>query len=392
MLSRHLHLLLAALHRAALHPSGWQDFIVALEIALPGVGVSLFGLDGNKGRVIYVTTGSGIDPAGLKLFADYYHAINPFASFLANVPPGTTRQSVADVPDEKLEQTEFYNDWMRHQDHLIGGVALRTRPHQGRSLVVGVNVRRGGREETNRKAQALLRWLEPHVSHAFHVSEVIAELNSHHLLAGSGSLMMSHGGTIICERNLTVIWADSRLMDNSVGVLWIDLLGRLRFVDPETQHWAANLVPGRMSLRLPRERQIGVWTIRALDGQVTTCASPAFPGAFRGAGWPEQQLVFVISRNAPVPSRERHLMVNFQLSAAEAAIAVLIADGHTTAEIADARQASLHTVRNQIRAVLQKMDAHDRGAIIREVMALERAPQPSSSQCGPNRGSVGPVG
>lgn len=39
--------------------------------------------------------------------------------------------------------------------------------------------------------------------------------------------------------------------------------------------------------------------------------------------------------------------------------------------MAELRQTSLHTIRNQIRAVLAKMEARDRGGIIREVMAMK---------------------
>ncbi|SMO60275.1 regulatory protein, luxR family [Paracoccus laeviglucosivorans] len=323
---------------------------------------------------MYVTTGAGIDPAGLKIFADYYHAINPFTPFLANIPPGLAQQSLVSISDDALERTEFYNDWMRHQDDLAGGVAFRTRPYKGRSLVIGVNVRRHRREVINDQAQALLNYLEPHISHAFHVSEVIAELNLHHLAADPDLKAEPQGEMVICDQNLTVVCATPYLGDVLVGLLHIDHLGRLRFADPKAQYWAESLA-GRSSEKgslFFGTHQKGAWTIRALVGEMANCASSVFPGVFRGAGWPERQLTFVISRQDVTRTPVRILNDRFRLSAAESAIAILIAEGHSTSEIADTRQASLHTVRNQIRAVLQKMDVRDRGGIIREVIAIKR--------------------
>lgn len=367
--------LVAALHRAALDPAGWQEFLLLLEQALPGVGASLFGIDTPRHRVIYATSGAGIDPAGLKRFADYYHAINPFTAFLAGIRPGATCPSMAHVADQALQRTEFYTDWMRHQDHLIGGVALKSAPHHDRSLIVAVNIRHQGRDQTMRRSQALLERLQPHVSHAFRVSEVIAVLGSQRLAAAAGNGPGHQGGTVITDRNLMVVWADPGMVAMLGGLLRIDRVGRLGFVDPQVQLWAEALgaAPGQKPA-LPgmvRTRDAGGWTIQAVSGLGALPASPLFPGLFRGTGWPEQHLVFVMSRPHLTGGVQRRLTGRFQLSTAEAEIAMLIAQGSSTAEIAQARRVSLHTVRNQIRAILHKMEAPDRGAIIREVMAME---------------------
>lgn len=80
-----LHSLIASLHHAALNPEGWHGFVLALERALPGVGASLFGAQAGGREVTYVTTGDGIDPKGLQIFAEYYNHINPFAGFLTGL-------------------------------------------------------------------------------------------------------------------------------------------------------------------------------------------------------------------------------------------------------------------------------------------------------------------
>lgn len=370
-----LHGLIASLHRAALNPAGWHGFLLALERALPGVGATLFGVNAGAGEAIYVTTGHGIDQKGLQIFSEYYHRINPFSRFFLELPPGEAARSLAYIGDAQLQQTEFYNDWMRHQDDLIGGVAVKSRPFQSGALFVGVNVRRQRRDETDARAMMLLQYLEPHISHAFEVSQVVADLRARALSGGlSGAAgAAERGGVVVTDHEFMVVWADPVVLSGMPDLLRIDMFGRLRFVDPEVQRWAAH-DPARLGGRAKAQRpcEAGAYTIRrVVCDHGETPVSPLFPGVFRGRDWPERQRSFVISRRDRPASVEDRLSARFRLSTAEVAIATLIAEGHSTQEMADLRQTSLHTVRNQIRAVLAKMEARDRGGIVREIMAIK---------------------
>ncbi|WP_170293974.1 helix-turn-helix transcriptional regulator [Paracoccus limosus] len=361
--------LIATLHHAALQPAGWHGFLLALERAVPGVGATLFGVNAASREAIYVTTGQGIDAQGLKVFADYYHRINPFSGYFLNLAPGRAERSLAHIDDAQLQRTEFYNDWMRQQDDLIGGVALKTRAYRSSSLFVGVNVRRQRREETDARALVLLEQLEPYISHAFEVSQVVAELRATALTGRDDQA--DQGGVVITDHDFMVLWADPAILSGMAGLLRVDMLGRLRFGDPDVQLWAAQDQTrfGRGGNAL-RQCEAGPYIIRKLIGpHAEMPVSPLFPGFFHGSGWSERQRTFVISRRNRQVTIEDRLGARFQLSAAEVAIATLIAEGHSTQEMADLRQTSLHTIRNQIRAVLAKMEVRDRGGVIREVMA-----------------------
>lgn len=366
-----LHGLIASLHHAALHPAGWHGFLLALERALPGVGATMFGVNAGAREAIYVAPGQGIDTHGLQRYADYYHRINPFSDYFLNLAPGRVERSLAYIDDAQLQRTEFYNDWMRHQDDLVGGVALKTRAYRSSSLFVGINVRRRWREETDGRAQMLMQELEPHISHAFEVSQTLAELRARHLADVGG--VPDQGGLVITDHDFMVVWADPAVLSGMSGLLRVDMLGRLRFSDPAVQLWAEQdqARSGRRAAALQR-CEAGPYTVRRLVGTPAEMpVSPLFPGGIRGSGWPERQRVFVILRRDQPASVEDRLGARFQLSAAEVAIAALVAEGRSTREMADLRQTSLHTVRNQIRAVLSKMEARDRGGIIREVMAIK---------------------
>ena len=360
--------LVDSLHHAAIDPSGWQEFIFLLEKNLPGVGTSIFGMGPGGRQPVYVASGAGLDPAGLEQFVCYYHAISPFTGFLGTLSPGCTRRTAADLSDEAIEHTEFYNDWMRHQDDLIGGVALKTKLHQARSLVVAVNIRRKGRDAMDRRTQELLDRLEPHISHAFQMGEVIGDLKGRIL---ADDALGQQGAMVITDHNMLVVWADPAAMAMAGKALRIDMVGRMSFMEADAQAWALRLVCREASGKAAAGlfRTASGCTIRAMSGGAVTPASPLFPGAFRGANWPARQIVFVISlqRHQPRPAGQQ-LMERFLLSRSEAEITLLIAEGCSTAEIAKARQVSRHTVRNQIRAVLCKMEARHRGDVVRIVV------------------------
>lgn len=108
-----------------------------------------------------------------------------------------------------------------------------------------------------------------------------------------------------------------------------------------------------------------------MTGSAELPASPMLPGALRGMGWPESHTVFVITRDGREASWQHRLAARFGLSGAETRIALLLAEGLTTAQIAEARQARVHTVRNQIRTILHKMEARHRSDVVREILKAQ---------------------
>lgn len=374
--------LIAALHRAALEPAAWRDVLLALERALSGARISVTGMDRGAGSVFTTVTG-GFDPAFGQQYRDHYHALNPFAAALARVDRPGTRISAMDLPDQDLWRTEFYNDWMRPQDDLASGVGLISGAHGLRSLFLAVNLPRRARATLERPALTLLHALEPHVTHAFRVGETVAELAAR----PAGRMQPDGpqvGGVLITDASRMLIWADPGAM-RWHGILFrLDRAGRLVFPQPAAQRWAQNLTPSALpGGAAPPDCRITVgdqiWRLRALPQLCDRVLSPLFPGGFLHGACPDRQLAFVLSRQqadkaAPeldADMARMRLIERYRLSPAEAEVALLIAQGRATAQIAQARQVSVHTVRNQVRAVLDKMQARHRGDITRLALRAE---------------------
>jgi len=358
--------LIACLHRAALDPAGWQDFVLALEQGLGCAKASIHGVAERSGAPFLSVAGS-FDAAFARSYLAHFHRINPFVPLSAAMSPGRARMSPMDLPDDALRRTEFYNDWLRPQEDLAIAVAVRSRPHADRSLVLSLNLRRRDGERAASRAQRLLDRLEPHLSHAFQVAEIISALS----LGGGRAEAGGGGGLMMVDDGLSLIWADDGAAAQDGRVFRLDPFRKVIFQNGAMQDWAraACRSPGGAGRPPPVFRAADGWQIRLAQPGDGICLPSPF---FGGHSFSRPRMLFLLSRAAGEPSRIPGLRSRFGLTPAEAEIARAIAQGLTTAEIAMARQTSLHTVRNQIRSVLGKMEARHRIDVAR-ILAQDRS-------------------
>lgn len=345
--------LIAHLHRAALDRAGWQDFVLALEQRFGGAKASIHGA-ARPSDAPFLSVAGSFDPAFTQSYLAHYHRINPFMPLSAAIPQGRARVSPMDLPDEVLRRTEFYNDWLRPQEDLSIAVAVKSRPQGNRSLVLSLNIRRRDGDRAALRAQRLLDRLEPHLSHASQVAEIVSALSLHGGQAGAGD-----GGLMMVDDGLSLVWADAGATLQEGRVFRLDPFNRLMFLDGAVQDWA------RAACRASGGAKPLARAVQGADGWqvrlVQPGDGPGLPSPFFGGHcFARPRILFVLSRPVEAPSRLSHLQSRFDLTPAEAEVAAAVAEGLSTAEIARTRQASLHTVRNQIRSVLAKMDARHR--------------------------------
>ncbi|MGA0615924.1 helix-turn-helix transcriptional regulator [Paracoccus sp. KR1-242] len=372
-----LNSLIDNLHCSALDPTHWREFALALDKTLGGSATSLHGVEISTGTMFSSTFGD-VDLGTAKKFFDYYYAINPLEGFALRAIEGIARPFSSQVPDELVLRSEFYNDLMRPTYDLFGGGGLKARAFGTRSLVVSVTVPRLTREQAETRAVELLSLLEPHISHAFHVNEVLAGLSARLIDFQSDEdpcLEGAAGGVIITDADRLVAWATDGILGQATSIANTTLLGKLSFRDPVLENWAAHFAQGirrRHGDKIPSSLKVTsggeAWTVRALPTSDRSILSPAFPAGYGISKCQDRQIAFILSRDQAFVSREQRLCRRYGLSRAEASIAIMIAEGHETREIADIRRTSLHTVRNQVRTVLSKMDARNRREVTRGVL------------------------
>jgi hypothetical protein len=111
---------LQAIYAAGLDPGLWQAAMDAVSAAAPGVQSHMMHADTAAGAPQRSVV-SGYDPAFLRLWDAHYERINAWAAGFVSGPVGQPRYSAWMCDDATLTRTEFYADWVRPQDDLIGG-------------------------------------------------------------------------------------------------------------------------------------------------------------------------------------------------------------------------------------------------------------------------------
>lgn len=373
--------LIDATHQAALDPACWQELAVQLDQTLGCGGVAIHVID-TATRTTMPIGATGFDPGYLDSYIGHYAAISPWPERFFVMPQGKARRSTQDLAEEDYVKTEFYQDWMRPQEDRVASVGIRTVGSGPQSIFASANLRRRDRDRLETPALQLFDWLHVHLAHAAAVNQVLSRLSARALLArqaGDEGPTLTEGMLIVTPDH-HLVWADAGGVSLFGPVLHLSPLGRMSFLDPDAQSWLvavvrqmqggdslARMVAQETTLRAGRQ----LWKVQALWG---TPAAHNGPLVYSVNGQPSPTLALVFSELPPERDPAPYLRRHFRLSQAEAQVALCLAQGMETDEIARARGVSRNTVRNQIQSVLSKLDAHNRGDIIRLLARLRAAP------------------
>jgi DNA-binding CsgD family transcriptional regulator len=338
------------LFEAVLRDAAWHDFLADLS-ATTGGGVSTHILAKDTVRNLHLgDLVHGYDPAWGPPYYQHYHAINPWLLSAKAHPVGRAIYSFEMCPDEIFERSEFYADWVRPQEDAIAGGSIVIAQTPTQVFKLGACIRRRDREQVEDRFVAILNLLADPLAHAWDLSRKIA---GDGLLAAAGVVPIA-----------------------SAAILLVDDAGRPRFTNPAAEAELASGARLRLSasgiLRLSetgadghlarllaalRQGRTGWWrgacggaeaSLSALPGGV---AGEGLAGLVLGAGTPCVQVVLTAPET---PQGATVLAARLGLTQAEAEVVLALAEGRTPAEIAEARAASPHTVRNQIKAALAK--------------------------------------
>jgi DNA-binding CsgD family transcriptional regulator len=343
--------LVARLLAAALDQGVWQGFLADLsQTAGGGTHTHIFAHDMRLGRHLGDLY-HGYDPVWAPSYQQYYHRVNPWLSGADQEPVGQALPSAAMYPDDLFMRTEFYADWVRPQGDLIGGGGMVVARSPTAVFKVGACIRARDRDRVEARFLGMLDALASPLAHAWEVSRRLAE----GALPGVGAGASGGAGP--------------------VAVL-LDAAGRLRHATPAaetalvtgrhlrlTATGAVRLTDAAADLHLSRAvaavaRGAPAWwqgpcgdRLAAISGLPGGVPGDGVAGLILGSGHPA---VLVVLTDPPVPDAVEVVAARLGLTRAEAEVALALADGLTPAEVAEARAASLHTVKNQIKAALSK--------------------------------------
>jgi DNA-binding CsgD family transcriptional regulator/PAS domain-containing protein len=359
-----LEALIDQAYDAAFDESLWPVFLHRFADALGGRNTALIRYDMASGRnsaVACVRTA----PEQLRRYNEHYCQMNPWMrNGSADLAAGMIGIGEMHCTSEELMRTEFYNEWLRPQKlkHSIASLLATS----GKSVVVCSTLRTGAAGPFGSEHVDILEALLPHVRRALRTRERVRNVfdaRSHALelldeLPQACVLVNREGRPVYVNRA-----AHRTLAENAALRLGAAGLIAVRHQDTAAIHQlisrAASPHPCGGEMAIYRERGQPIVILVSPIRSRYRLPAPAQAAAAVWISNPDDRFV----------SRSARIRALFGLTSAEASLASEIAGGMSLAEIADARNISRHTVRNQLKSIFAKTGARAQADLVRLVLS-----------------------
>lgn len=359
-----LERLIEDVYEAALAPERWASVLATAGRALGSTSASALWFDGADSTLIHAETWN-VDPEAVGAYDQHYVAICPRLRMSGHFAAG----EVYDDHHVRAAPTPAEREYYAFMDAVGCGLARTMLAERNGTLRMGLNFYGPSGEGTRPEERRLLHALAPHVRRACHLTLRVADLAE-----------QAAFGLDLFERFSAMALLDSH--------------GRVRRINARAAGIVAQgdglrLVRGFLHAESPAEdarlqREIGA----ALGPKGADAPSPeGFALLSRPSGRPAWAVSAIplsrrLRRGRPVPARAlvtiaetvprvdpARLRRGFGLSAAEAGIAVALAEGKRPEEIAAARGASVATVRAQLKSIFAKLDVSTQAQLVGRVAA-----------------------
>ena len=362
---------LSLVYAAATDSSKWPEFCAALN-RYAGVGILMFGHDIGTHESVGII-GGGFDPAELDRYHTHFADKNSWMHMNAVMPVGVVGISDAALSQRDLFKTEFYNDWLRHQENVIGGPALICHRSDTRFVAMAMACRARGYDDTLPNTHHLLQNLAPHLVHSLAISAALAESDSgamQYLHACRQGIMLVHRSGRIGFINKA---AERFLSDSSIA--GISPKQKLMASDEKLKNYIYVAV-----------RAMQAADFNALPQPLALSTLPCGPIVFHAHIFPDVAehdfpdavwsdpvvgaLVITGSQGLKPSPCYTHIAKSVGATPAEARLAEALMAGDSLYEFAEHNGLSRHTVRNQMRALLSKTQTRNQAEFILQIHNL----------------------
>lgn len=364
-------------YRAAAGERPWGQPLAAARRLFDAWGVQLMGVDLATGGMAFSYEVGGFPPEGTLAYLREYHRIDPRTALVAQMPIGNWVSCHHVFSESFVAADRFY------QELLIpcgGRWVSGAKVYQDESLVAFLGIHRGrGMQPLGDDELALGRRLGTHVTQALGLWRRHGQRQSQHLLGAAVLEHLPHPVLLIDEQ-LQLHHANPVALERLSDDPRLRLQGgRLRFGRPQAQQ---DLLMALRALRLggsesyrhdsPEQARVAV---RVDDGSdraplalfITALRPAQTLGAF---GSRTLAMVFVHDVGRPAEVDAFVAATLFDLTPAEAAVAVGVARGRTPAQLAQDHGVSVTTIRTQLAAVFGKMGVKRQAELAGALAAL----------------------
>ncbi|MEO0751255.1 MAG: LuxR C-terminal-related transcriptional regulator [Pseudomonadota bacterium] len=365
--------LTALIYAGALDQSKWADFLVELSALTGGVKTHMFGYDHDTETDLGLI-GPSYDPDFLQSFASHYADTNVWAKGFVTFDPGRAIHVKQMCPTDVFEKSEWYNDWIRPQEDAMGGGGALIFKEDRRMFALGGNIRRKDIDRLESDWLQTVNLLFPHVQHAFELSRsftfntVINQLDGHRPLQRTSTVV------VVTLEGVVTYSVGQQVTAGEEKPFTTDLKGRLRFYESEHNHKLDHVIElakqGRLYFPMSFHVQSAKRPKRAWNCRISGFDPTLLDEALLDVLSINLGPVLVVSLDEIGLDTDvaTTLKKQFGLTAREAQIVLQIANGLSPREISERDAVSVHTVRNQLKSGMSKMDVRRQSEIVRTIM------------------------
>lgn len=358
--------LIGRIYEAALDPTGWNDVVVETSRAIGASSGTALWFDGGGTRLL-MAVAPNLDPEAVAAYDAHYVRFCPRLRLSARHGPG----QVYDDRRVRARGGPLIEEYYAFVDGFGCGLATTLLVERDDETRFGLNFYRPVGEWDDAAGLRLLRALAPHARRAGRMTlraaemvgsaawgEELFELSSPLMLLdadGRVRRMNARAGALLGD-GLRLIRGQLRAARGADDVrLQAEIAAALNQAPPD---------PGFVLVQRPSGRP--AWAVSALP-----------LGRGRRGGFTAAPVRAVLSISETVPRVEpAALRRGWGLSRAEAEVAAALARGLTIDSVAEARRASVETVRGQVKAVLSKVGVSTQAQLVGRVAAACGTLQP----------------
>lgn len=362
------------INAAALDPGKWLTVVEHLSVMAGDIRTHMFGYDLLLGHSDPSTVTHGYDPDFQTLYNTHYHKMNVWAPTFAMAPPGQILSAEEMFDAGALRRTEFYADWVLPQEDIAAGAGSVLLRDDTRAYLIGGNIRARDAERLERPWRQLLGEVVPLIRQALEINRALAgaQLESHLLridveTGAAGVLILNARGRVVSLNPRAGALLEAGVLARLTpggGLAFHDPVAADRLAAIEAR--ASRLVPQIFGLR---DAQGNAWQchVAALSTEEDLAAN--LGNSFFTA---PPLIALALTRSLHLPSPEDRVASQLSLTPAEAAVALMLADGADPRRIAEDRGTQLVTVRNQIKSAMQKAGYQRQIDLVRRVIEVAR--------------------
>ncbi len=324
--------LIEKIYAATEETGKWEDFLGALAGVIPFDTSTLQLFDVHR-RSAEIQAQTGMDPAAIVSYQQYYAGMNPWMRDPANLPPGAVRVGEDILPFEEYRKTVFYNEY-GEASHVAHSVACNLSNEENGVGFLALS-RRHAIGPFTPKEVGLVELLTPHLRRAIRMRGRLAEFQT--AVAIQGAVAPAY---VIVDERLRVHDA-SAAAEAFLARGIVSLRGRSLAIAPEYRDVVASLVRG--------ERHSA--TLRDAEGRPQPVRAIPLPHAASPGGGRLTVLVFGV----PGPGDwTRRLSADFGLTNAEVRLTHALLESESLARAAESLGISVNTAKTQLASVFRR--------------------------------------